>query len=123
MPRIRRNYGLGDLAPAEGRGELVQPERRYGGPGAFPMGTREHEHDLPSQFEPIRNGVPFVAYDPTDPGYQAAKAKRARSPQYRHARLALDRAQARYGPRPNTIRGLPADQYAAPKRYRKKRAA
>lgn len=94
-----------DSAPREGRGELVKPEVLYGSRGAYiPTGTRARptERDLPLRYEPIRNGVQFVAYDPSP----AARKARAPSPRYAHARVALERAAARYGPRPMTIRGL-----------------
>jgi hypothetical protein len=110
MPTPRRNYGLPDALPREGRGELVQPERKISGRnGSIPAGTRDHNHDRPARFETIRNGAEFVAYDPSP----EARARRRRDPRYRHARLALARAEAEYGPRPDTIRGLSREVPAA----------
>ena len=75
-----------------------------GGPGfKVPQGTRDHSSTAASKFTRFRNGVPFVAYDPS----AVARAARAADPAYRHAREALARAAVLYGPRPETIRGLP----------------
>jgi hypothetical protein len=102
VPRLRRNGGLGQLEPREGVITHVEPEVRHGGRGDnMPTGTREHAKAVP-QPEPIRNGLPFTAYDPSE----TARAARAADPAYRHARLALARAEQAYGRRPTTIRGL-----------------
>ena len=45
---------------------------------------------------------PVLPYDPSKAGRKA----RAADPRYRHARRALERAQAFYGKRPTTLRGL-----------------
>jgi len=114
MPLIRRNAGLGQLAAREGTVTWVPPEVRVGSHGTLtPLGTRESVH-TPPRPEPIRNGLAFKAYDET----AAGRAERATSPRYAHARLALARAAARYGPPPQTIRGLPGAE-AVRKRRRK----
>lgn len=103
MPRIRRNNCVLLDGPREGRGELVAPERVHGSRGAFiPTGTRERDGKISLRYEPIRNGVTFVEYDPSE----AARKARAADPKYAHARRALERAEAVFGPRPVTVRGL-----------------
>jgi len=101
LARFCRNGGLGRLEPREGIGNIVQAEVVNGGPGfKVPQGTRDHSSTASAKFTRFRNGVPFVAYDPS-------AVARAADPAYRHAREALARAAVLYGPRPETIRGLP----------------
>jgi len=111
MPQPRRAGGTPDLLPREGAGHMLMPEVKVGARGAYmPTGTRERASDVPLRYEPTRNGLPpFVGYDESE----AARRARRMDPSYRHARLALERAQARFGPRPQTIRGLSKDAPAA----------
>lgn len=104
MPRIRRNNGVPIEQPREGRGELVKPERVHGSRGSFiPTGTRHDDPYVPLRYETVRNGLPpMVPYDPSS----AARKARAADPRYAHARRALALAEARFGPRPTTLRGL-----------------
>jgi hypothetical protein len=113
MPRLRRNGGIGQIEAREGAANMVQPEITQGRGGSkTPMGTRQHARDGRGQrFETIRNGAPFVEYDPSPD----ARAERRRK--YRLAWAALDRTAAEYGPRPQTIRGLPgAEAVRKPRR-------
>jgi len=56
----------------------------------------------PLRYRPVRNGLPpLVPYDPSP----AARAWRKRT--HRVAQEALAQAEAKYGPRPQTVRGLP----------------
>lgn len=102
MPVLRRNGGLSFTTAREGVGQLVVPEVRHGGDNV-PTGTRDRGTTrVPLRYEPIRNGLAFTPYDPSLAGRKA----RAADPRYDHARRALDAAEAQYGPRPMTLRGL-----------------